>query len=546
MPPVLPPDLIERPALLAALEGVWQRRCLSVVAPAGYGKTTAAAQWSAATVGGDVAWWTVGADPGNPIELVQHLVAALLGRVPAALPQSRQVLQGGGRETAGAWVARLGEELAALAPRRVCFVIDDLHLLGPAALALLADALIEWPMNAHFLLLGRWQPALDLSRLAARGQLATLSADDLRYTAAEIARVLAGRGQPPRGSPPPATVDHIAGITGGWPTGVRLISALPTARSAAPLLEPEHLAAFLGREVLDTVPAPARAATVDAAYLPRFTPAILVELCGPEAAVIWQRNLFLQQLDHGWYAYDPFWAEVLRRTDRQSPAARRAWLGRAAAALASHGAPAAAIDLYVGLEDWPAARALLIAHGFELVVQPAQVRRWLERLPADESPPPTLLHLRGLALREVDPLAAADLLGAAAQAYARERRADMALQVVGEQCLIHFGQGDEAALVAAARGIFSVPTLVWHGRRNVLLRFPLLLHLIKRGKYIQALRCAEQIAHSDLPTFWRWIGACVVGGLYGLLSRADEGIVWLRDLLRDPAISQSDVLRMSV
>ncbi len=541
MAPLLTPDLIERPDLLARLEQIWQRRCLSVVAPAGYGKTTLLAQWALATVGGDVAWWSI-TDQSSPIEVVQNLVAAFHERLPAAFAQSRQVLQGGGRESASVWLARLGDELAGLAPRRVGCVLDDLHLLGPAALDLLAEALMQWPMNVHFILLGRWQPALDLSRLAARGQLLTLQTEDLRYTAAEIAQVLAGRGLVVA----PATVDHIAQLTAGWPTGVRLISVLPTARSAAPLLEPEHLAAFLGREVLDSVPAPARAATVAAAYLPRFTPTILVALCGPEAAVIWQRNLFLQPLGDGWYTYDPFWSAVLRRSDRRSAATRNVWLGQAAALLAAHAAVAAAIDLYVALEDWAAARALLIAHGFELVLQPLQVRRWLEQLPAEAAPSATLLHLRGLAWREVDPLAAAELLGAAAQAYARERRADMALHVVGEQCMIHFGQGDEAALVAAARGIFSLPTLLWHGQRSVLLRFPLLLHLIKRGKYTQALRCAQQIAHSDLPTFWRWVGACVVGGLYGLLSRAEEGIVWLREMLRDPAISTSDGLRMSV
>ncbi len=541
MAPILPPDLIERPALLAELEHIWQRRCLSVVAPAGYGKTTLLAQWAAATVGGDVAWWSI-ADLGSPIEVVQSLVAALLERLPAAFAQSRPVLQGGGRESAGIWMARLGAELASLVPRRICCVLDDLHLLGPDALGLLADTLNQWPMNVHFVLLSRWQPALDLSRLAARGQLLTLHTADLRYTATEIAQVLTERGL----AALPAAVEHIATITGGWPTGVRLISVLPAGRSAAPRLDQAHLAAFLGREVLDSVPAPARAATVSAAYLPRFTPSILAALCGPEAAVIWQRNLFLQPLDDGWYTYDPLWSEVLRGSDRQSATARHSWLRRAAQLLAEHGAVAAAIDLYVALEDWAVVRALLIAHGFALVLQPAQVRRWLQHLPEEAAPAATLLHLRGLAWREIDPLAAAELLGAAAQAYVGERRADMALQVVGEQCLIHFGQGDEAALVAAARGIFSVPTLLWHSQRTILLRFPLLLHLIKRGKYPQALRCAQQIAHSDLPTFWRWVGACVVGGLYGLLSRSEEGISWLREMLRDPEIQASDVLRMSV
>ena len=74
-PPTLRQGLITRPALVNRL-----RReappVVSVVAPAGYGKTTLVAQW-AAVEPRPVAWLTIDARDNDPVVLLAHVVAAL-------------------------------------------------------------------------------------------------------------------------------------------------------------------------------------------------------------------------------------------------------------------------------------------------------------------------------------------------------------------------------------------------------------------------------------------------------------------------------------
>ena len=75
-PPVLPAHVIERVALHAQLVAVDAASLTAIVAPAGYGKTTAAAQL-ALRGSGAVAW--VGLEPADddPIRFWSYVVAAL-------------------------------------------------------------------------------------------------------------------------------------------------------------------------------------------------------------------------------------------------------------------------------------------------------------------------------------------------------------------------------------------------------------------------------------------------------------------------------------
>lgn len=83
-PPHIPADIVDRPRLDELLAKVFQHKLALVVAPAGYGKTTAVALW-ARQQSDPVAWVSLGTPPDELFLFVSYLVAALQ-RVGGGLP----------------------------------------------------------------------------------------------------------------------------------------------------------------------------------------------------------------------------------------------------------------------------------------------------------------------------------------------------------------------------------------------------------------------------------------------------------------------------
>jgi LuxR family transcriptional regulator, maltose regulon positive regulatory protein len=104
---------------------------VTVVAPAGYGKTTLLALWAAAD-DRPFAWLSLDAYDNDPIILLTHLAVALdrISPLPAGVFDA---LRSVGVSVPGTVVPRLGSALAGL-PREVVLVLDDVHHLqdGPS------------------------------------------------------------------------------------------------------------------------------------------------------------------------------------------------------------------------------------------------------------------------------------------------------------------------------------------------------------------------------------------------------------------------------
>ena len=177
---------LARPFLAARLARRWSVPVTTVVAGAGFGKSTLLAQAlraeAAAPVGID-GW--VSCRPGHERDI--DLAAGIVGAI------------GGHPSDADPLRAVLGA-LRAAAPVDVCVVLDDVHLLGGESTAarLLGDVVRQLPANAHLVLAGREPPPIPLARLRAADQVIELTADDLAFTAHEIAHLAAEIGRDPR------------------------------------------------------------------------------------------------------------------------------------------------------------------------------------------------------------------------------------------------------------------------------------------------------------------------------------------------------------
>ena len=85
--PAVDPAWVPRPRLLARLDEGLRTRVTLLAAPAGFGKSTLAAQWLARQER-PVAWLSLDAADSDPERFVRYLVAAVEGATPHRCPKT--------------------------------------------------------------------------------------------------------------------------------------------------------------------------------------------------------------------------------------------------------------------------------------------------------------------------------------------------------------------------------------------------------------------------------------------------------------------------
>ena len=167
MPPQVRPGTIGRPSLTERLAKDDSHPIVSVVAPAGYGKTTLLAQWAERT-GQAFAWVSVDEGDNDPKVLLTY-VAEALNTVEPVGQRVFDALASPGSSVPGSVVPRLGSAFSSMISP-VVLVLDDVHLLHDsecrAALSVLADHV---PGGSRLVLAGRDRPPLRVARLLAEG-----------------------------------------------------------------------------------------------------------------------------------------------------------------------------------------------------------------------------------------------------------------------------------------------------------------------------------------------------------------------------------------
>jgi AAA ATPase domain len=212
--PWVRPGTIRRPRLIERLARSDSRPIVSVVAPAGYGKTTLLAQWPERD-GQAIAWVSVDQADNDPKVLLTYIAEAL----NAVEPVGKRVfdaLASPANSVPGSVVPRLCSAFSSMISP-VVLILDDVHLLHSsacrAALSVLADHV---PAGSQLVLAGRTEPPLRIARLRAEGRLAEIGPGDLSFTVREAASLL-------RAAEVVLDDDDAAELhqrTEGWPVGL--------------------------------------------------------------------------------------------------------------------------------------------------------------------------------------------------------------------------------------------------------------------------------------------------------------------------------------
>ena len=288
--PATRPGTIHRSSLIDRLARPDCGPIVSVVAPAGYGKTTLLAQW-AEHYPHAFAWVSVDEKDNDPKVLLTYIAAALDAVQPVGGPVF-DALASPVSSVPDSVVPRLGAELASLtAP--VVLVLDDVHLLhnpeGQAALSMLADHV---PAGSQLVLAGRAEPPLRIARLRAEGRITEIGPGDLSLTPEEAASLL-------RDAHLVLGHDEVAALhqrTEGWPAGLYLAALYLREGGSA-----GHAAASFGgddRLVSEYVESEflAPISARDRAFLTRT--AVLERMSGPLCEAVLEQPGSAATLDH--------------------------------------------------------------------------------------------------------------------------------------------------------------------------------------------------------------------------------------------------------
>jgi LuxR family maltose regulon positive regulatory protein len=391
--PGLRPGFVARPRLAGAPGG----GLVLVCAPAGFGKTALLADWLRSD-GRPVAWLSLDAGDNDPVRFWRHVVAALDRARPGIGERAAPLLGPPPSSFEGLVTALINELAAHPGENEMVLVLDDYHLVDARPVHdSLAFLLEHLPPGLCLVLASRSDPPLPLARLRARGQLAELRTDDLRFTAEEAAALLresAGAGLPA------AAVAALVARTEGWAAGLQLAALSLRGRSdvagfvAAFSGSHRYVLDYLTGEVLDGQPEQVRQFLLETSVLERLSGRLCDAVTGRDGGQamleqVEQAGLFLMPLDEvrGWWRYHRLFADLLRARLQEEQPGRVAVLHRAAAAwYQEHGLADDAVGHALAAGDTAWAARLIEQH-FDATLylrsEGATAQRWLAALPAE-------------------------------------------------------------------------------------------------------------------------------------------------------------------
>ena len=213
-------DFVRRQRLHEQLDQGVEFPLSLVSAPAGYGKSTLVSAWGEAT-GRPCAWLSLDEADGEIGEFLMYLVAAVRTVEPEACPKTAAVLNAPSLPPMKVLAQSLVNDLDAIETPFI-LALDDYHRILPSSAVhdLLSSVLEHPPRPLNLVLVTRRDPPLPLAALRARGSIAEVGLQDLRFTAAEISelleQVLAMRVSED-------ALVNLGRVTEGWIVGLRLV-----------------------------------------------------------------------------------------------------------------------------------------------------------------------------------------------------------------------------------------------------------------------------------------------------------------------------------
>ncbi|MEZ5150001.1 protein kinase domain-containing protein [Rhodococcus zopfii] len=325
-PPATTRQLVPRTRLIDLLRAGERRRLTAIHAPAGFGKSTLAAQWRDVLTGEGVpvAWLAVDHDDNKLVWFLTHVIEALRQVRPALARQLTEILETHGDDDPERYVlSALIDELHRQ-DMRTALVIDDWHLVtSPETIAALDFLLDRGCHHLQIVVTSRSRTGLPLSRMRVRDELVEIDSDQLRFDLTEsdsFLRDVSGLRLDHD------DVDGLTRTTDGWAAALQLASlSLRDSDDPAGLIE--HLSGrhhaigeFLADNVLATLEPEMYEFLLATSIPERISGSLASALADTKRGQAMleeaeECDLFLRHLDDEriWFGYHHLFREFLRR-----------------------------------------------------------------------------------------------------------------------------------------------------------------------------------------------------------------------------------------
>ncbi|MBV7337821.1 LuxR C-terminal-related transcriptional regulator [Chloroflexi bacterium TSY] len=352
VPQLRPGDIVSRPQLSMEIQWRSGQKLTLVSAPAGFGKTTLIAAWLAELQTADhpadpphaaaqlratdqprCAWLALDENDNETSRFLAYWVAAIQRADVSLGQEAKAMLEVPGPPSATNLFTSLLNELSDY-PHPLIIVLDDYHVIQEAPLH---NAIAFWldyaPNHCHLVLTTRTEPPLPLALLRSRGQVNEIRADDLRFSAEEIAHFFQQVMDIDLSN---ANTHALANRTEGWIAGLKMAGLSMRGCDDIPAFierfsgSHRFIIDYLADQVLDRCSDVLRAFLLQTSVLARMC-APLVDALLPDLATAHTRdsqsileeleaaNLFIVPLDdeRHWYRYHHLFGELLQHRLRR-------------------------------------------------------------------------------------------------------------------------------------------------------------------------------------------------------------------------------------
>jgi DNA-binding SARP family transcriptional activator len=293
--PPLRDETLARDRLLDWVAAKIHHRVVLILADAGYGKTTLLADFSRRTRVRTL-WYRLDDDDRDWMSFLSHLVAAGREHDPEFAPRTASILgdlaMGGPTREAATNVFLA--ELPSIAEHGAVLILDDFHLVDESVdvRAITRELVAHAPERLAIVFASRHAPNIPLARLRSAGEVAEIGTDDLRFDAAETARLFTetyGRDLEPD------VIADVAARTEGWAASLQLVQAALRDRSPGEIRRfvrsltgaDQELYDYLAEEVVGDLPEDLQRFLMRTAILQAVSPdlaAVVAELDDTEVS----------------------------------------------------------------------------------------------------------------------------------------------------------------------------------------------------------------------------------------------------------------------
>ena len=312
---------ILRPRVLDLLQQSPYCKLVLFRSPAGYGKTTMAAQWL--NDKDHVGWYSIDDSDNDDFRFINYLLQALNKATHNACPNTLKLADKRQFSSLPSLFGDLFIEIAKF-KQPYYLLLDDYHLIDDEKIHQAMRFFIKhMPDNLTLVVTSRATPALGIANLRVRDLLIEIDNELLAFDSEETARFFKQRMKEEVDA---ATADHLRNYVEGWPSALQLIAlqaqhqntSLQQSAQSIPSLNHAYLWDYLIEEVFDLLDEDTQHFMLQCSILDRFNDAMVNEVTSRDDALsqiesLHRYGLFIHRLDgeQNWYRFHNLFAEFL-------------------------------------------------------------------------------------------------------------------------------------------------------------------------------------------------------------------------------------------